>query len=499
MSPIPTLSALPLNAHPVLDSSSPATPAHSPRKQALNRYRSGQTLETLGDDGSLSTGTTWNNDQDGGFDDAFGGVVSADSSEGSEQRFTSLDGSSVEVTDLPLAPGALSSPMSHAFARMDRLLFLTQSQTPPPASSPPPPFHDSSIDPLLYMENMGKPTSTAGILLASAPGFVFQRTPPRREPLTVTTQDKSDLDNPFATLASDPRVFGRAPINPFTLGRTINPSSATPPKTPSSSAPSSTLIPTPPSSTPPSSAPLNSDASTTVNYTIHGAVMNANLAFSDSATQERRQIQPRPIKKHAINATLLSSSGDANGGDTESAPGTPTAAPLAAGANTAPSSSFTISAVTAPPSIGTITSSPSSCTNPIPSSSGAISATTVPHSTSEISPSSSTDAMPSNNTTPAPPLGDGPSDKENHAPSTELTRYEKAALTRARKKREAAGALGPLDKGIHGSGDSEKGSKGSGGQAKKRKEPEGGKEPEGSRKSRSGREVRKPNYWVPEA
>ena len=106
---------------------------------------------------------------------------------------------------------------------------------------------------------------------------------------------------------------------------------------------------------------------------------------------------------------------------------------------------------------------------------------------------------PSNNTTPAPPLGDGPSDKENHAPSTELTRYEKAALTRACKKREVAGALGPLDKQIHGSGDSEKGSKGSGGQAKKRKEPEGGKEPEGSRKSRSGREVRKPNYWVPEA
>jgi len=90
---------------------------------------------------------------------------------------------------------------------------------------------------------------------------------------------------------------------------------------------------------------------------------------------------------------------------------------------------------------------------------------------------------PSNNMIPAPPSGDGQSDKENNAPSTELTFYQKAALTRARKKSEAAGAPGALGKGTNGMGDNEKGSKGSGGQAKKRKEPEGGKELEGSRKS----------------
>ncbi|EDR04474.1 uncharacterized protein LACBIDRAFT_304581 [Laccaria bicolor S238N-H82] len=442
LSLLPTSSALPLNTPPVLDSSSLATPAHSPRKQALDRYRSGQTLEAPGDDISLSTGSAWNDNQDGGLDAAFGGTVLTDSIEGSEKRFPMSGGSSVEVNGLPLAPGAPSSPISHAFARMDQSLFA-QRQTPPPPASSPSPLRDPFIDPLLYMENMGKPASTAGILLASAPGFVFQRTPPRREPLAVTTQEKSDLNNPFATLTSDPRVFGRAPINPFTLGRTVNPSSASPPKTPLPSAPASALTPTPPPSSPPSSAPLNSEASTTVNYTIHGAAINADLASSDSATQEHRQIRPRPrpcpIKKPGVNATLLSSGGDACNGDTESAPGTTTHTPISTGANTAPSSS--------------------------------------------------TDATPSNNTTPAPPLGDGPSDKENHAPLTELTRYEKAALTRARKKREAEEALGALDKGANGKGDSEKGSKGSG---KKRKEPEG------SRKSRSGHEVRKPNYWVPE-
>ncbi|EDR07106.1 uncharacterized protein LACBIDRAFT_328047 [Laccaria bicolor S238N-H82] len=140
-------------------------------------------------------------------------------------------------------------------------------------------------------------------------------------------------------------------------------------------------------------------------------------------------VQPKNIIRfdHGINATLLSGGGDACNGDTESAPGTTTHTPISAGANTAPSSS--------------------------------------------------TDATPSNNMTPAPPPGDGPSDKENHAPLTELTHYEKVALTRACKKHKVEEALGALDKGANRKGDSEKGSKGSG---KKRKEPEGGKEPEGT-------------------
>jgi hypothetical protein len=497
LSRLRTSSPLPLDAPPVLDHLSLVTPPYPSQKQAHNQHHSCRTLKTPGDDGVLSAGK-----QDEGFDAAFGGMVSTDSGEGSEKESPNLGGSSADMEDLPSAPGAPLSPMSHVFARMDQSLFRAQSQTPPPASSPPP-LCDPFIDPLLYMENMGKPTSTAGILLASAPGFVFQRTPPRREPLIITTQEKNDLDNPFATLASDPRVFGQAPINSLTFGRTVNHSNTTPPRTPSSSAPASTLIPTPLSSTPPSSTTQNSDTSTTVNYTIHGAVINANLSVSDNTTQERRQIRPHPIKKpqtSSVNATLLSSGGDAHpsGGNTTSAPGGATPAPLSADANTAPSSTFAISAITTPPSIGTVACSPSSCTNPTPPSSGA-SAIIVPHSAVAISPASSIDATTSDNTIPAPPSGDGQSDKENHAPSTELTHYQKAALTRARKKSKATGAPGALGKGTNGTGDNEKGSKASGGRAKKRKEPEGGKEPEGSRKSRSGREVRKPNYWVPDA
>jgi hypothetical protein len=475
----------------------------SPRKRALGRYRSRQ----------LSDGTPGNDfdikDGHGGFDgagDVGGGLSGFDEAGGIGGGHSGFDD---EEDSSSLAPGWPSSPISHAFARMNPPI-----DSPPLSPQHPSPPDDSLIDPLLLMQNFGKPSPTAGILYASAPGFIFQNGTSTGSQSISLPPTSNDLDNPFKSLATSPLVFGRAPVNPFTFGRhSTSPNTPPAPQLVSPSPPmpvqrfgtplledeqphsitsriSNILEPLP---KPHSIASRASNVSEPLpDYHIPGAVIKEGFTTPVNSVQNRPRIQPRPIKKMALS-------------------------PIAA-TNTAQGESMA-STPLIDVDISTVSSQ---VTLPSP---------ILAHGDSEAA-TINKDNAPSKPCNAVTPPVDGPAipsctegaavyvEKENIPPPPELTRYQKAALTKARRKAEAeaqqkageldTGAAEELVVGRVGGKKRKKveGSMDGGVGGKRHKQAEGSKNGGASdkgrkqlderRKSRSGREVKPPNLWVPD-
>jgi hypothetical protein len=161
--------SLPVSASPP---ASPTLPRASPRKEALNHFRTGQAPNN-----DVHISNEFGSDSDPDYDDNQGD----DANQG-------------------LMTGGPNSPISHAFKCMHQ---MTLSTSPPPALTPvitqPAPFDDSLIDPVL-LEKLGQPPSDTSTLQASTAGFIY-----------------NPHDNPFATRSTDKAMFGRPPINSFTF------------------------------------------------------------------------------------------------------------------------------------------------------------------------------------------------------------------------------------------------------------------------------------------
>jgi len=208
--------SLPVSASPP---ASLTLPQPSPRKEALDPFRTGQVWIT-----DMHISDEFDSDRDPDDNDNQGG----DDNQG-------------------LIAGGLNSLISHVFKHMHQ---MTLSPSPPPALTSvitqPAPFDDSLIDPVL-LEKLGQPPSDASTLQASTAGFIY-----------------NPVDNPFATHATDKATFGRPPINPFTF--LTSASSRTVPSLPQLDA--TTVLQkssTQPSSTP--SLPINQEPGTQLSTT----------------------------------------------------------------------------------------------------------------------------------------------------------------------------------------------------------------------------------------
>ncbi|EDR04012.1 uncharacterized protein LACBIDRAFT_330940 [Laccaria bicolor S238N-H82] len=293
---------------PIPTSPSAITPTESSsRKDALNDNHSDQMFTASSGIGHGSSHS--GEDLDPSMAILGAGHVSDDDGEDHDLEYNGSGapkGDELEYID-PTGP---SSPISHAFARMDQSLFTPAPPFPSPTISGASAL-DTVIDPLL-LGGFGQSSLPTLTLQVSAPEFTFEDAATPRLPVHAQNLPiaKSPLVNPYATLATDPKVFGCPPINAFSFGHanTSSPASLAPlgltatPPTPAPAFLAATIAPPsdvhPPILAVATNGPPVAETLAAADYNISGATATGDLVSKIQDPPPR--IRPRPIKKGRI-------------------------------------------------------------------------------------------------------------------------------------------------------------------------------------------------------